>query len=56
MPNGYKPQILVVDDEPSIRQSLGMLLVSAGFDVPEADNTIRRSAHSRKRRLVPHGD
>ena len=30
MPNGSKLQILVVDDEPSIRECLGMLLVAAG--------------------------
>src|SRR5580704_13498613 len=40
MPNGLKPQILVVDDEPSIRESLGMLLVSAGYDVAEAENGV----------------
>ncbi len=40
MPNGSKPQILVVDDEPSIRESLGMLLVSAGYDVSEAENGV----------------
>ena len=31
MPNGSKPQILVVDDEPSIRESIGMLLISVGI-------------------------
>jgi FixJ family two-component response regulator len=31
MPNGSKPQILVVDDEPGVRKSLGMLLLAAGY-------------------------
>ena len=38
MPNGSKPQILVVDDEPSIREALAMLLVSVGYDVAMAEN------------------
>ena len=38
MPNGCKPQILVVDDDPCIRESLGMLLISVGYDVAMADN------------------
>jgi CheY-like chemotaxis protein len=38
MPNGYKPRILVVDDEPSIRETLGMLLISVGYDVAMAEN------------------
>ena len=42
MPNGSKPQILVVDDEPSIRESLGMLLVASGYDVAEAENGVSR--------------
>ena len=45
MPNGSKPQILVVDDEPSIRESLGMLLVAAGYDVAEAENGIIALSH-----------
>jgi len=33
MPNGPKPQILVVDDEPVIRETVGALLLAAGYDV-----------------------
>lgn len=45
MPNGAKPQILVVDDEPCIRESLGMLLVASGYDVAEAENGVSALAH-----------
>ena len=45
MPNGSKPQILVVDDEPSIRESLGMLLAAAGYDVAEAENGVIALSH-----------
>jgi len=45
MPEGSKPQILVVDDDPSIRESLGMLLVSVGYDVAMAENGIRAVSH-----------
>lgn len=38
MPSGSKPQILVVDDEPSIRESLAVLLAASGYDVAEAEN------------------
>jgi CheY-like chemotaxis protein len=38
MPFSSKAQILVVDDEPSIRESLGLLLMSAGYDVVIAEN------------------
>jgi CheY-like chemotaxis protein len=51
MPNGSKPQILVVDDEPSFRECLGMLLVSAGYDVVEAENGV--NAVSQLTRTVP---
>jgi CheY-like chemotaxis protein len=51
MPNGSKPQILVVDDEPSIRECLGMLLVAAGYDVAEAENGV--SALSQLNTTVP---
>jgi FixJ family two-component response regulator len=33
MPNRSKLQILVVDDEASVRESLAMLLASAGYEV-----------------------
>ena len=45
MPNGSKPQILIVDDERGIRESLGMLLVAAGYDVVMADNGISAVGH-----------
>jgi CheY-like chemotaxis protein len=51
MPNGSKPQILVVDDEPSVRESLGMLLVASGYEVAEAESGI--SALSHLDRTVP---
>jgi CheY-like chemotaxis protein len=51
MPNGSKPQILVVDDEPGVRTALGMLLMSAGYDVAMADNGV--SAISHLGRTVP---
>jgi len=51
MPNGSKPQILVVDDESSVRESLGTLLLAAGYDVAEADNGI--SALSLLSKTVP---
>jgi len=45
MLNGSKPQILVVDDDPSIRESLGMLLMSEGYDVAMADNGVSAVSH-----------
>ncbi len=45
MPNGPKPQILVVDDEASIRESMGMLLLAAGYDVAEAENGVGALSH-----------
>lgn len=41
MPNGSKPQILVVDDEQGIRNSLRLLLISFGYDVAVAENGIK---------------
>lgn len=38
MLKGSKPQILVVDDDPSIRESLTMLLKSVGYDVSMAES------------------
>jgi len=43
MPPISKPQILVVDDDPGIRESLGMLLASEGYDVATADDGIAMS-------------
>ena len=51
MPNGSKPQILVVDDEPSIRESLGMLLMAVGYDMAIAENGAH--AVSQLNRMVP---
>ncbi|MGC1785686.1 MAG: response regulator [Terriglobales bacterium] len=38
MSNRSKAQILVVDDNPRIRESSGMLLMFAGYDVATAEN------------------
>ena len=46
-----KPQILVVDDEPAVRESLGMLLEAVGYDVAMAANGV--SAVSLVDRVVP---
>ena len=51
MSDGPKPQILVVDDEPAVRESLGMLLESVGYDVATAANGI--SAVGQIARAVP---
>jgi CheY-like chemotaxis protein len=51
MRNGSKRQILVVDDEPSIRETLGMLLMSVGYDVAVADSGV--SAVSQLNGSVP---
>jgi CheY-like chemotaxis protein len=45
MSEGSKPQILIVDDEPSIRESLGMLLTSVGYDVAIAENGVSAVSH-----------
>ena len=51
MLSGSKAQILVVDDDPSIREAMGLLLMSAGYDVATADNGV--SAVSHLSRTVP---
>jgi len=51
MPNGSKPRILVVDDEPSMRETLGVLLMSVGYDVDMAEDGI--SAVSQLNRRAP---
>jgi CheY-like chemotaxis protein len=51
MPDRLKPQILVVDDEPSIRESLAELLTAVGYQVAMAENGI--SAVSHLDRTVP---
>jgi CheY-like chemotaxis protein len=51
MPDGFRPQILVVDDEPSVRESLGTLLMSAGYEVATAENGV--GAVSQLNRALP---
>src|SRR5271167_670122 len=51
MSNRSKAQILVVDDDAGVRESLGMLLMSAGYDVATAEDGV--SAVSHLRRTVP---
>ncbi len=38
MANPSKRQVLVVDDDPSVRDSVARLLMSAGYDVPAAED------------------
>ena len=38
MSNPSKYQVLLVDDEPSVRDSLGLLLTAAGYEVIAAIN------------------
>jgi two-component system, OmpR family, response regulator MprA len=45
MPNRWKAQILIVDEDPAVRTTLGMFLMSAGYDVATADNGITAVAH-----------
>jgi len=45
MPTRTKSRILVVDDEPGVRESLGMFLVSAGYDVAVADDGASAVSH-----------
>ena len=51
MSNRSKAQILLVDDDPGVRESLGMLLMTAGYDVATADHGV--SAVSHLSRAVP---
>lgn len=51
MPNRSKAQILLVDDDLGIRESLGMLLMFAGYDVATAENGA--SALSHLNRVLP---
>jgi CheY-like chemotaxis protein len=48
MSDGSKPQLFVVDDGPSIRESLGALLTSAGYDVVVAENGVSAVRTRRK--------
>jgi CheY-like chemotaxis protein len=45
MSNSSGPHVLVVDDDPSVRESLGMLLTSAGYDVALAENGLSAISH-----------
>ena len=45
MSNRSKAQILVVDDEPRIRESLASLLMFAGYDVATAENGANALLH-----------
>jgi CheY-like chemotaxis protein len=48
MPNPSKRQILVVDDDPAVRESLALLLISAGYDVATATDGFSALLHLRK--------
>lgn len=43
MPNPSKHQILVVDNDQSVRESVAVLLISAGYDIVIAEMDSRRS-------------
>lgn len=47
MATASKYQILVVDDDPSLREILGMVLKSVGYDVAVADSGIAAVQHLR---------
>jgi len=51
MSNASRRQILVVDDNPSVRETLAMLLVSAGYDVAVAEEGF--AALSQLRKTLP---
>lgn len=51
MSNPSKRQILVVDDDPSVRESVAMLLMSAGYDVILAEDGF--AALSQLRKTLP---
>mgnify|MGYP001309701058 CR=1 FL=1 len=51
MSNASKRQILVVDDNPSVRETIAMLLVSAGYDVAAAEDGF--AALSQLRKTLP---
>jgi two-component system OmpR family response regulator len=48
MSNRSKAQILVVDEDPRILESLGMLLMFAGYDVATAENGASASLHLKR--------
>ena len=45
MPEGSKTLILVVDDDARVRESLGMLLTSVGYEVATADDGTSAVSH-----------
>jgi CheY-like chemotaxis protein len=49
MPNPAKWQILVVDDDPSVRESVAMSLMAAGYDVVAAEDGFRALSQLRKK-------
>src|SRR5690349_5523773 len=52
MSNRSKRQILVVDDDPAVRETISMLLVAAGYDVVVAEDGF--AALSQLRKTLPH--
>jgi CheY-like chemotaxis protein len=48
MPDPSKQQILVVDDDQSVRETVAACLVSAGYDVATAEDGFRALLHLRK--------
>jgi CheY-like chemotaxis protein len=51
MPNSSKRQILVVDDDPCVRETVALLLISAGYDVATAGDGF--GALLQLRRMLP---
>lgn len=49
MPDPSKCQILVVDDDPSVRNILAMSLMAAGYDVVDAEDGFRALSQLRKK-------
>jgi CheY-like chemotaxis protein len=49
MPTSGKCQILVVDDDPSVRESVAMSLMAAGYDVVAAEDGFRALSQLRKK-------
>jgi CheY-like chemotaxis protein len=52
MPTRSKYQILVVDDDPSVRETVAMLLMSAGYEVGVAEDGFRALLQLRKTLLT----
>jgi CheY-like chemotaxis protein len=48
MPNRSKHQILLVDDDASVRNTLAMLLTSAGYDVATAKDGFEALLHLKR--------